>query len=168
MVIDTLDIIVAYESYDVSPKSWDQVFTLKNETLQQSIGPANMRTSVDFKGSPLCGSKKSLKTTILNKGFNKEKTPNILVEFESLWLVWLTLSPPQDPHKSPPQDPHKSKTLGRGIYPNYPRGLFSGPSFSPPACSSTAGPLPSAWAQGNRKKKGCQQDQQDCIISHLL
>jgi len=33
------------------------------------------------KGSPLCGSKKGLKTTILNKGFNKEKTPNILVEF---------------------------------------------------------------------------------------
>ena len=124
MVIDILDIIVAYESYDVSPKSWDQVFTLKNETLQQSIGPANMRTSVDFKGSPLCGSKKSLKTTILNKGFNKEKTPNILVEFESLWLVWLTLSPPQDPHKF--------KTLGRGIYPNYPRGLFSGLSFINP------------------------------------
>ena len=41
MVIDILDIIVAYESYDVSPKSWDQVFTLKNETLQQAIGPAN-------------------------------------------------------------------------------------------------------------------------------
>ena len=81
MVIDILDIIVAYESYDVSPKSWDQVFTLKNKTLQQSIGPANMRTSVDFKGSPLCGSKQSLKTTILNKGFNKENTPNILVEF---------------------------------------------------------------------------------------
>ena len=57
MVIDILDIIVAYESYDVSPKSWDQVFTLKNETLQQSIGPANMRTSVDFKG-PLWKQKK--------------------------------------------------------------------------------------------------------------
>ena len=54
-----------------------------------------------------------------------------------------------------------------------PRGLFSGPSFSAPAFSSTAGPLWSAWARGNRKK-GCQQDQQDyqdiqdCIISHLL
>ena len=34
-----------------------------------------------------------------------------------------------------------------------PRGLFSGPSFSAPAFSSTAGPLPSAWARGNRKKK---------------
>ena len=42
-----------------------------------------------------------------------------------------------------------------------PRGLFSGPSFSAPAFSSTAGPLPSAWERGNRKKKGCQQDQQD-------
>ena len=73
MVIDILDIIVAYESYDVSPKSWDQVFTLKNETLQQSIGPANMRTSVDFKGFPLCGCKKSLKTTLLNKGLIRKK-----------------------------------------------------------------------------------------------
>ena len=44
---------------------------------------------MDFKGSPLCGCKKSLKTTLLNKGFNKEKTPNILVEFNCLWLVWL-------------------------------------------------------------------------------
>ena len=61
MVIDILDIIVAYESYDVSPKSWDQVFTLQNETLQQALGPANMRTSVDFKGVPPLWKQKRLK-----------------------------------------------------------------------------------------------------------
>ena len=30
-----------------------------------------------------------------------------------------------------PQDPHKCKTLGRGIYPNYPRGLSQAQVFHP-------------------------------------
>ena len=55
---------------------WAQVFTPENQNTEQARRPANhakQATSVDFKGTPLCGCKNGSKTTILNKGFNEEQ-----------------------------------------------------------------------------------------------
>ena len=66
--------------HSIIHKPWDQVFTLGDLEGIFVIPPdwetlvdAKLRTSVDFKGSPLCGLKKDSTTTILNKGFSKEK-----------------------------------------------------------------------------------------------
>ena len=66
--------------YDVFTKTcmnpWAQVFTPENQSTEQARRPANhakQATSVDFKGTPLCGCKNGSKTTILNKGLNEEQ-----------------------------------------------------------------------------------------------
>ena len=55
---------------------WAQVFAPENQSTEQAQRPANhakLATSVDFKGAPFVDAKMVPKTSVLNKGFNREQ-----------------------------------------------------------------------------------------------
>ena len=88
----------------------------ENQNTEQARRPANhakQATSVDFKGTPLCGCKNCSKTTILNKGLNEEQ---LAWNFAILVLMVGPVKPATSPRiRRSTSISYKSGTLGPGI-----------------------------------------------------